>query len=223
MNRESVRLTRSSRSLDTRPLKAFIITSICSFIAYIFATTRGGVASMRDGRLTFCRSNLLRALLPSGPFWVPCKVFLHFLSADECYGSWWMQKRPSANVVATIRQLVSYCEYLQFSTISAYMLCGYVRKWSVFGILFPGLIIPWQFLHRASKNCWLVFCRSRRILDSISPKAGNLLQEFLSTQDNNAPLLPLLQFPNGNLLLQISLKLTLMQWCSSLLTRWALG
>ena len=28
---------------------------------------RGRVASMRDGRLTFCRSNLLGALLPSGP------------------------------------------------------------------------------------------------------------------------------------------------------------
>ena len=60
-------------------------------------------------------------------------------------------------------------------------------------------------------------------IDSISPKAGNLLQEFLSAQDNNTPLLPLLQFPSGSLLLQISLKLTLMQWCSSLLTRWALG
>ena len=60
-------------------------------------------------------------------------------------------------------------------------------------------------------------------IDSISPKAGNLLQEFLSAQDNNTPLLPLLQFPSGSLLLQISLKLTLMQWCSSLLTLWALG
>ena len=69
MNGESVRLTRSSRSLDTRPLKAFIITSICSFIAYISTTIGGGVASMRDVRLTFCRSSLLRALLPSGPSW----------------------------------------------------------------------------------------------------------------------------------------------------------
>ena len=67
VNGESVRLTRSSRSLDTRPLRAFIITSICSFIACISATTGGGVASMRDGRLTFCRSSLLEVLLPFGP------------------------------------------------------------------------------------------------------------------------------------------------------------
>ena len=42
MNDESVLFTESSRSLETRPLKAFIITSICSFIAYISATISGG-------------------------------------------------------------------------------------------------------------------------------------------------------------------------------------
>lgn len=67
VNGESVRLTRSSRSLDTRPLRTFIITSICSFIACIFATIGGGVASMRDGRLIFCHSSLLGVLLPSSP------------------------------------------------------------------------------------------------------------------------------------------------------------
>ena len=67
VNDESVWLTRSSRSLDIRPLRAFIITSICSFIAYISAATGGGVTSVRDGRLTFCRSGLLGALLLSGP------------------------------------------------------------------------------------------------------------------------------------------------------------
>ena len=67
VNGESVRLTRSSRSLDTRPLRAFIITSICSFITCISTKTGGGVASTRDGMLTFCRSSRLGALLPSGP------------------------------------------------------------------------------------------------------------------------------------------------------------
>ena len=67
VNGELVRLTRSSRSLDTRPLIVFIITSIYSFIACISATTGGGVISMRDRRLTFCRSSLLGALLPSSP------------------------------------------------------------------------------------------------------------------------------------------------------------
>ena len=66
VNGESVLFTKSSRSLDTRPLRAFIMTSICSFIACIFAMIGGGVASMRDGRLRFCRSGLLGALLPSG-------------------------------------------------------------------------------------------------------------------------------------------------------------
>ena len=67
VNGESVWLTRSSRLLDTHPLRAFIITSICSFITCISATTGGGVISMRDGRLTFCYSNLLGVLLPSNP------------------------------------------------------------------------------------------------------------------------------------------------------------
>ena len=66
VNGESILFTKSSRSLDTYPLRAFIMTSICSFIAYIFAIIGGGVASMRDGRLRFCRSDLLGALLPSG-------------------------------------------------------------------------------------------------------------------------------------------------------------
>ena len=67
VNGESVRLTRSSRLLDTRPLKAFIITSICFFITCISVKTGGGVVSTRDGMLTFCRSSRLRALLPSSP------------------------------------------------------------------------------------------------------------------------------------------------------------
>ena len=67
VNGESVQLTRSSRSLDTRPLRAFIITSIYSFIACISTTICGGAISMRDGRLIFCCSGLLEALLPSSP------------------------------------------------------------------------------------------------------------------------------------------------------------
>ena len=65
VNRELVRLTRSSRSLDTHPLRVFIVTSIYSFIAYISVTIGGGVVYMRDGRLIFCRPGLLWALLPS--------------------------------------------------------------------------------------------------------------------------------------------------------------
>ena len=66
VNGESVLFTKSSRSLDTRPLRTFIITYICSFIVCISATMGGGVVSMRDGRLKFCRSGLLSVLLPSG-------------------------------------------------------------------------------------------------------------------------------------------------------------
>ena len=90
VNSESIRLTRSSRSLDTHPLRAFIITSICSFIACISVTICGGAISVRDGRLIFCRSDLLGALLPFGPSqsrhsalvpswsssWVLCPAFL---------------------------------------------------------------------------------------------------------------------------------------------------
>ena len=65
VNDESVLFTKSSRSLDTRPLRAFIITLICSFIACISATIDGGAVSIRDGRLKFRRSGFLGALLPS--------------------------------------------------------------------------------------------------------------------------------------------------------------
>ena len=66
VNDESVLFTKLLRSLDTRPLRAFIITSICSFIACISATIGGGAVSMRDRRLKFFRSGLLGALLPFG-------------------------------------------------------------------------------------------------------------------------------------------------------------
>ena len=68
VNGESVRWTKSSRSLDTHPLKTFIIKSIRSFIIYISTKMWGGAISMMDGRLMSCRSGLLGALLPSGPF-----------------------------------------------------------------------------------------------------------------------------------------------------------
>ena len=76
VNGESVRLTRSSRSLDTHPLKVFIMTSIYSFIACIFTTIGSGAVSMRDGRLIFCRFGLLGVLLPSGLSWSLHSVLL---------------------------------------------------------------------------------------------------------------------------------------------------
>ena len=69
--RESVLFTKSSRSLETRPLRAFIMTSICSFITCISARMGGGAVSMREGMLRFRRFDLLGSLLPfglSGPF-----------------------------------------------------------------------------------------------------------------------------------------------------------
>ena len=109
VNGESVRLTRSSRSLNTRPLRAFIITSICSFIACISATTGGGVISVKDRRLTFCRSGLLGALLPSGPSRshrsvlvpyrssskIPCPAFQRSCSSK----TWFCLVRRSTTVV----------------------------------------------------------------------------------------------------------------------------
>ena len=109
-NRESVRLTRSSRSLNTHPLRAFIITSICSFIACISVKTGGGVASTRDGMLTFCRSSRLGALLPSSPS-RSCRSALEsprysaiLLSAFQCSCSsktWFCLVRHSTVAVRT--------------------------------------------------------------------------------------------------------------------------
>ena len=66
MNGESVLFTKSSRSLETRPLRAFIIILICSFITCISAKIGGGAVSIREGMLKFRRSGLLGLLLPSG-------------------------------------------------------------------------------------------------------------------------------------------------------------
>ena len=65
MNGESVLFTKSSTSLETRPLRAFIMTSICSFIACISARMGGGVAFVREGMLELRLSVLLGSLLPS--------------------------------------------------------------------------------------------------------------------------------------------------------------
>ena len=64
---ESVWWTSSLRSFDTRPLRAFIMKSIISFIICISTTLCGGAIFATDGRLLSCRSCLLRALLPSSP------------------------------------------------------------------------------------------------------------------------------------------------------------
>ena len=113
VNGELVQLTRSSRTLDTRPLRAFIITSIHSFIACISATTGGGVISVRDGRLAFCRSGLLGVLLPSGPsrshrsvlvpsrssFRILCPAFRHSYSSKTWFC--WMRHSMAAIRVCT--------------------------------------------------------------------------------------------------------------------------
>ena len=69
VNGESVRWTKSLRSLDTRPSRAFIIKSIRSFIICISATMWGVAVSMMDGQLVSCRSSLLGVLLPFNPSW----------------------------------------------------------------------------------------------------------------------------------------------------------
>ena len=69
VNGESVRRTKSLRSLDTLPLRAFIIKFIRSFITCISVTMWGEVVLVMNGRLMSCRSRLLKALLPSSSFW----------------------------------------------------------------------------------------------------------------------------------------------------------
>ena len=90
VNGESVLFTKSSRSLDAHPLRAFIIISICSFITSIFATIGGGAVSMRDGRLKFCCSGLLGVLLPSGLSCSPCSGLSSWFSFwTLCLASLW--------------------------------------------------------------------------------------------------------------------------------------
>ena len=49
VNGESVQWTKSSRLLDTSPLRTFIMKSICSFIICISATMGKGAVSVADG------------------------------------------------------------------------------------------------------------------------------------------------------------------------------
>ena len=81
VNEESVLFSKSSRLLETRPLRVFIITSIYSFIACISTKIGGGVISIREGMLKFSSSGLLGSLLPFGisgppPFGAVPLVFL---------------------------------------------------------------------------------------------------------------------------------------------------
>ena len=103
---ESVQWTNSLRSLKTRPLRAFIMKSICSFIICISATMYGGAVSAVDGRLVFCRSCLPRVLLPSWsillalvPFWSSSWVFnLAFFWHSCSSRSWFYLVRRSTAV-----------------------------------------------------------------------------------------------------------------------------
>ena len=78
---ESVWWTNSSRLLDTRPLRAFIMKSIHTFIICISAIMCGGVVFTTDGRLESCPSSLLGALLPSGPSWSLILTLVPFCSS----------------------------------------------------------------------------------------------------------------------------------------------
>ena len=85
---ESVRWTKSLRSLDTRPLRAFIIRFIHSFIICISATIWGRVMSAVDGRLrvwSFWSARgiaTFRSLLVS--FVCTCAFLILFLSVMFC-------------------------------------------------------------------------------------------------------------------------------------------
>ena len=109
VNGKSVRWTKSSRSLDTRPLRVFIIKSICSFIICISATMWGGTVSVMDGRLVSNCFGLLEALLPSDPslflrsalvpswssFWV---FIIAFFWRNYSFRSWFCLVRRSTTV-----------------------------------------------------------------------------------------------------------------------------
>ena len=78
MKDESVWWTKSSRSLDTHPLRAFIIKSIRSLIICNSTTTWGGTMSAVDEGLMSSRFwYLLSALVPPwSSSWVLCPTFL---------------------------------------------------------------------------------------------------------------------------------------------------
>ena len=99
VNGESIQLTRSSKSLDTRPLRAFIITYICSFIACISAIIGSGAVSTREGRLTFYRSGLLGALLAWGPSWFLLSVLVPSWSAPWLSGATFFWRSCSSRLL----------------------------------------------------------------------------------------------------------------------------
>ena len=82
VNGESVRWTKSSRSLDTCPLRVFIVKSIRSFIICISTTICGEAVSAVDGRLVSYRSSLVKVFLPSGPSWSLLSTLVPFWSSS---------------------------------------------------------------------------------------------------------------------------------------------
>ena len=107
---ESVRRTKSLKSLDTCPLRAFIIKSIHSLMICIFATMWGGAMSALDGLIMSGCSGLLGALLPSNPSWYLLSVLvpswssswvlcLTFLWRNYSSKSWFCLVRHSTTVV----------------------------------------------------------------------------------------------------------------------------
>ena len=66
---KSVQWTSSSRLLNTRPLRVFIMKSILSFIISISTTMCGKIVSEANGRLVSYCFSLLGVLLPFGPSW----------------------------------------------------------------------------------------------------------------------------------------------------------
>ena len=83
VNGESIWWTSSSRSFNTRPLRAFIMKSILSFIICISTTICDSAVSAMDGWLVSYRSCLLKALLPFGHSW---SLLLALVSS--CSSSW---------------------------------------------------------------------------------------------------------------------------------------
>ena len=133
---EFVRWTNLSRSLDTHPLKVFIMKSIIFFIICILATMCGGAVFMMDKRLVSCRSCLLGALLPSSP-----SLSLLSVLVPSCFSLWLL---GPASLCCSCSSKSWFC-LVRCSTTAA-RVCTYLSRAVVHGSSILLVAIEWVSL-----------------------------------------------------------------------------
>ena len=154
VNSESVQWTKSSRSLDTRLLRAFIMKSILSFIICISTTMWGGTVSAANGRLVSCRYGLLGALLPSYPSWSFLLALVPFWSSSWVFNlAFFWRNYSSRSWFCLVRHSTATAKVL--TCLSRAVVCG-SSPWTLLAVTIKRVSTMQLFVREAI--VWLISC-----------------------------------------------------------------